>query len=263
MAAVTFSYCNALELQWHVLLFVIWATAGLACFFYAHRAHLRNIHRTRLSWSDSYRFVGLFPRFLYTDAHLHTDTHTHMPAIKRYPELNSGHTAFLFVTVVYSYWLQSVASARNQWHGRRSLVLQPCHFPDPLTGVRIRVFGHFFDWLRRLTWLNEVDLRCWYSPYSTGSLSILCTACFLAIFEFPFFLILLALQYRINYRIRWLLFDCGTIVSIGRALFLSDKNSQFVCFQIKIIVSTMWKTRKVKWSASKRNVRSDFLIWTS
>ncbi|KAA0186940.1 hypothetical protein FBUS_03204 [Fasciolopsis buskii] len=49
MAAVTFSYCNALELQWHVLLFVIWATAGLACFFYAHRAHLRNIHRTRLS----------------------------------------------------------------------------------------------------------------------------------------------------------------------------------------------------------------------
>ncbi|VDP23803.1 unnamed protein product [Echinostoma caproni] len=48
MAAVTFSYCNALQLHWHMLLFVIWATAGLACFSYAYWSHLRRTHRNRL-----------------------------------------------------------------------------------------------------------------------------------------------------------------------------------------------------------------------
>ncbi|KAF7255276.1 hypothetical protein EG68_08265 [Paragonimus skrjabini miyazakii] len=36
MAAITFAYCDQLLLHWHVLLYVLWASAGVAGFFYVH-----------------------------------------------------------------------------------------------------------------------------------------------------------------------------------------------------------------------------------
>ncbi|GAA49526.1 UNC93-like protein MFSD11 [Clonorchis sinensis] len=35
LAAITFSYCNHLLLQWQVLIYILWATLGVGCYFYA------------------------------------------------------------------------------------------------------------------------------------------------------------------------------------------------------------------------------------